>query len=112
MFYISATTLVTAGAPFLEQLNTILGHCAEGGLVGRYWPGLEILALLQSKDSALDYSIGVYFVFTISQLNAAFGILVLGHAFSFVLFFVELFPKLLYRQVIGCLHIRTFRIQS
>jgi hypothetical protein len=95
IFYISLTAYLMTGPPFLEGISEGLVRCAEGGLVDRYWSGLQMLALLQSKGSALDENSNTFFAFNMSHLSAAFGILTLGHAFSFVIFLCEIFSKIL-----------------
>lgn len=94
IFHVSGTALLNVGSPFLEGINIGIQQCLEGGLIDRYWSELSNLALVRGENNYFDHNGDMYFVFTISHLSAAFGVLILGHAFSFVIFLCEIISKM------------------
>jgi hypothetical protein len=94
ILYINIAALLPKGSPFLDALNTFLRRCLEGGLADRYWAEINFNARLRPRDRALEENSDIYFVFSVSHLRTAFGIFLLGHALSLLVFTCEIVCKL------------------
>jgi hypothetical protein len=99
-FYISSVAFALKGNPLIERLYTLIRRCVEGGLKGRCWSDTYIWNHFHPKEEVPEDSSDTYFVLTTSHLSAAFGILILGLFFSFVVFLCEIIFKMCRRKLI------------
>jgi hypothetical protein len=93
IIYGSAVFLFTKGNPFVDQFNTHLRRCLEGGLVERYWAQLNHEALLRSRTKSDEDCSSMYFVFTLSHMGPAFIVLGFGYVCSIIVCLVECWHK-------------------
>jgi hypothetical protein len=87
---------VSKGNPLLDRFNLWIQRAMESGLVKKYWSQFVWNVTLQGAASrARDRSEGIYtggdifFVFSLSHLNAAFCQLLICYVFCFVVFVAE-----------------------
>jgi hypothetical protein len=64
----------------VNQINTHLRRCLEGGLTLRYLAQLNHEALFRSRTKSDDDGSSMYFVFTLSHMGPAFS------GFGFLIF--------------------------
>jgi hypothetical protein len=96
-------SLLRNGSPFLYRLNVLTRRSVEGGLLERYWAQLLWITNLQSKVGFLDDKNVLYFVFSLSHLSPAFSVLAFGWLLSSVMFFAEIFVKLIPKLHKNCM---------
>jgi hypothetical protein len=86
-------SLFTKGNPVLNQFNKLIRRCVEGGLVLRYWAQLNHEALLRSRTNSDEDGSSMYFVFTLSHMLPAFGVLGFGYVCSTIVCIAECLHK-------------------
>jgi hypothetical protein len=91
--YGSVAALFAKGNPLVNQFNTILRQCVEGGLVERYWAQLNHEALLRSSTKSDVVGSSMYFVFTLSHMVPAFSVLGFGYVCSIIVCIAECLHK-------------------
>jgi hypothetical protein len=94
VFPLDISLYLTKGHPLLDLFNMIIRRCTETGLVAKYWTDLIFYNHLQhvgkSKAPSCEVCTGMYFVFSLSHLKAAFVLLVFGYILSAIVFLAEL----------------------
>jgi hypothetical protein len=81
------------GNPLVNQFNTHLRRCLEGGLGERYWAQLNHEALIRSRTTSDEDGSSMYFVFTLSHMVPAFSVLGFGYLCSTIIFIAECLHK-------------------
>jgi hypothetical protein len=89
----SVVALFTKGNPLVNQMNTHLRRCLEGGLALRYWAQLNHEALLRSRTKSDEDGSSMYFVFTLSHMGPTFSVLGFGYVFSIIVCLAECLHK-------------------
>ena len=92
-FYGHIVALFAKGHPLVNQFNTLLRRCVEGGLGERYWAQLNHEALLWSRKKCNEYGSSMYFVFTLSHMGPAFSVLGFGYLCSTIVCIAECLHK-------------------
>ena len=70
----SVVALFAKRNPLLNQFNTLLRRCVEGGLGEKYWAQMKHEARLRSRRKSDEVSNSVYFVFTLSHMGLPFSL--------------------------------------
>jgi hypothetical protein len=91
--YGNVVALFTKGNPLLNQFNTLLRRCVEGGLGERYWAQLNHDAILRSRTKSDEDGSSMYFVFTLSHMVPAFSVLGFGYLCSNIVCIAECLHK-------------------
>jgi len=90
--------LFKKGNPLLERFNTIMRRYLEAGLPEKCWRGEQHRASLRGGGRFEEAPGGVFFAFSLSHLKPAFVVLLVGTAFSSVVFIVEVIVNCLYKR--------------
>jgi hypothetical protein len=96
-------SVLRSGSPILNRLNVLTRRSMEGGLLDRYWAQLLWITNLRSKIRFLDNENDLYFVFSLSHLSPAFGVLAFGWLLSSFVFLAEIFFKWIPKLHKNCL---------
>jgi hypothetical protein len=97
VFQMSYTMYVTKGSPLLNKFNKVIRSMLEAGVMQKLW--LDIKEEVSQNGLKDTYSVEAFVVLSLSHLQLAFYLLVMGHTASCVVFLVEL--------VIGHVALRT-----
>jgi hypothetical protein len=97
VFKISYTMYVTKGSPLLSKFNRIIRSMLEAGVMQKLW--LDVKEEVSQNGLRETSSAKKFIVLSLSHLQLAFYVLVMGHAASCIVFLVEL--------VIGRVALRT-----
>jgi len=89
----SLVALFAKGNPLVNQFNTHLRRCLEGGLGERYLTQLKHEALLWSRTQSVEVGSSMYFVFTLSHMVPAFCVLGFGYVCSTIVCIAECLHK-------------------
>ena len=91
--YGNVVAVFAKGNPLLNQFNTHLRRCLEGGLGVRYWAQLNHEALLRGRTKSEENGSSMYFVFTLSHMGPAFCLLGFGYLCSIIVCIAECLHK-------------------
>jgi hypothetical protein len=85
-----ATVLFKKGNPLLDRFNILMKRYLEAGLMERLWAKLQHRASLRVGGRFGEAAGDMFFAFSVSHLMPAFVVLIVGTAFSSLLFIAEL----------------------
>jgi hypothetical protein len=88
LFKISYTMYVTKGSPLLSKFNRIIRSMLEAGVMQKLW--LDVKEEVSHNGLRETSSAKKFIVLSLSHLQVAFCLLVMGHAASCIVFLVEL----------------------
>jgi hypothetical protein len=84
------------GSPFLESFNRILYRLVETGMVQKFWEDINLRDIGQkddkddAEDEDADVGVSDAVVLTVTHLQGAFNLLLLGLTFGLIVFIIEL----------------------
>jgi hypothetical protein len=82
------TMYVAKGSPLLRMFNKVISYMLEAGVMHRLWKDVKESARQTAlRDAPAEDG---YFILSLSHLQLAFYMLVIGNAASFIVFLVEL----------------------
>ena len=91
--YGNVVAVFAKGNPLVNQFNTHLRRCLEGGLGERYWAQLNHEALLRARTKSDENDSSMYFVFILSYMVPAFCVLGFGYLCSIIVCIAECLHK-------------------
>jgi hypothetical protein len=89
----SVVASITKEYSLLDQFNTLVRRCVEGGILLRYLAQLKLEALLRSRTKSDEDGSSTYFVFTVSHMGPAFSVLGFGYVCSIIVCIAECWHK-------------------
>jgi len=90
--------LFKKGSPLLERFNTLMRRYLETGLNDMLWRELQHRLSLKGGGRFEEAPGDVYFAFSVSHLKPAFVVLLVGTAFSSVVFIGELTVNCIWKR--------------
>ena len=82
--------LLPKGSGLLEPFNKLMTAAQESGLVAYFWKDILRTSALKSKSIRIHTPLDDYTVFTLTYLQSAFFLLIVGHVCAFCLLVAEL----------------------
>jgi hypothetical protein len=80
--YVNLGSVFTKGNPLVNQFNTILRRVLEAGITYRYWEQLKREVILRGRTKYDEDGSSMYFVFKLSHMGPAFGVLGFRYVYS------------------------------
>ncbi|XP_021929668.1 glutamate receptor-like [Zootermopsis nevadensis] len=85
--------ILPRGSEFLGTFNRLLSVAKESGLVTHFWKEMLTTATIKGGSIRTQPAVDDYAVFTLTYLQSAFYLLVLGHCIALCMFLAELMHR-------------------